>query len=84
VTLDLNDCTFHGPALMAPFLYNGMTLDLPAGIDAVWDRLRAGLRSGGEQRVHTYVTMRLAAALGYARPLRQASVTTREGPEDGG
>ena len=55
-----------------------------SGVEAEWDGLRASLRTGGAQRVHQHVTTKLASTFGYGRPLRQHSVSTREGQEDGG
>jgi hypothetical protein len=86
MTLDLADCVLGGSALTAPFLRDGLgrIVDLPTGIETIWDWLRASLRQGGAQRVHLHVTAKLARTLGYDRPRRQDKVTTREGQEDGG
>jgi hypothetical protein len=86
VTLDLDDCILSGSAMTAPFLRDGLAqvVDLRRGVEICWDMLRGSLRSGGVQRVHQTVTANLAAVFGYARPLRQAAVITREGQEDGG
>ncbi|HQT75441.1 MAG: hypothetical protein B7Z80_00190 [Rhodospirillales bacterium 20-64-7] len=84
MTLDLADCAFSGPALPEPFLRTGLELTASAGLEATWDNLRVGLRSGGEHRVHTFITTRITTALGYARPVRQAPMMTREGAEDAG
>lgn len=84
MTLDLGDCTFSGAALPAAFLQGGLALTPRADVEAVWDRFRIGLRGGGQQRVHTSVTARLAAVLGYGHPVQQQPVSTREGKEDGG
>jgi len=84
--LDLDDCVLTGSAMTAPFLHDGLArvLDLPSGIEPGWNALRGSLRGGDAQRVHQYVTTKLAVALGYDRPQRQDPVTTREGAEDGG
>jgi hypothetical protein len=86
VILDLDDCTLAGPAMTEPFLREGLApmANLRFGGEVDWDMLRASLRGGGAQRVHQHVTTKLASAFGYGRPLRQHSVTTREGREDGG
>ncbi|HYZ23994.1 MAG TPA: hypothetical protein VE690_17740 [Rhodopila sp.] len=82
--LDLSDVTFHGPALPAPFLRDGLVLPPQPGLQAAWDSIRPKLRSGGAQRVHASVLVPLASALGYTIPARQPAVTTREAKEDGG
>lgn len=84
--LDLEDCVLAGPAMTASFLHQGLArvIELPGEIDTDWDGLRAGLRRGGAQLVHRHVTLQLARALGYGRVVRQDSVTTRDGQEDGG
>jgi hypothetical protein len=86
VTLDLDDCVLSGSALTEQFLRDGLAhVARPrSGTAAEWNMLRGSLRSGGAQRVHQHVTTPLAAAFGYAGPLRQHPVATREGPEDGG
>jgi len=91
--LELEDCILSGAAMTLPFLRHqlGTVLArhglLPPRVDAGWDRLRhslCGLRRGGALRVHQHVTVELAKSLDYDPPVRQASVSTREGPEDGG
>jgi hypothetical protein len=86
MTLDLADCTLAGSAMTAPFLHDGLAriLKLPDEIDPGWQALRGSLRGGGAHRVHQHVTAKLASAFGYGRPLRQDTVSTREGQEDGG
>ena len=63
MTLDLEDCVLTGSAITQPFLRDGLAqmLDLRQGIDDGWDALRQSLRGGGTQRVHQYVTTRLAS-----------------------
>jgi hypothetical protein len=84
--LDLEDCILAGSAITAPFLRDGLARVLDLGRDAAdgWESVRLSLRIGGAERVHRHVTMKLASAFGYGRPVRQSDVTTREGPEDGG
>jgi hypothetical protein len=82
MTLDLADVVLSGSAITPAFLHDGLASALDRqGLLAVttgpeWDALR---RSGHQQTV-----VRLAAALGYRRPLRQDAVVTRDGAEDGG
>jgi hypothetical protein len=86
VTLDLDDCVLVGSAMTGSFLRDGLAhvANVATGVEAEWDGLRASLRIGGAQRVHQHVTTKLASTFGYGRPLRQHSVSTREGQEDGG
>ena len=79
MTLDLDDCILSGSAVTAPFLREGLAelVDLPD--DAGWDAVRDAFGSNVQRMMG-----KLAAALGYGRPLRQGSVATREGEEDGG
>jgi hypothetical protein len=86
MTLDLDDCVVVGSALTSAFLRDGLAraTELPHGLQTIWDTLRKSLRRGGSQRVHQHVTTKFSIAMGYGRPSRQAAVTTREGPEDGG
>ncbi len=81
MTLDLDDCVLSGSAFTAAFLRDGLAQAADvAGVDGTgWDGLRGTLR-GGVQRI----TAKLAVALGYARPVRQEAVATRDGDEDGG
>jgi len=80
--LDLDDCVLSGSAITAPFLRDGLLL--PQDVTSGWDAFRKSLRSGGVERVHQHVTVKLAGAFGYDRPRRQDPVSTREGAEDGG
>nr|WP_294560818.1 N-6 DNA methylase [uncultured Rhodopila sp.] len=79
MTLELDDCILTGSAVTTPFLREGLVevVALPDG--SGWDKVRDAL-GGGVPRMMG----RLAAALGYRRPVRQDSVTTRDGEEDGG
>ena len=79
MTLDLEDCILSGSAVTAPFLREGLARVVELPDDTGWDAMRGAL-GGGVQRM----MVRLAAALGYGRPVRQGSVTTRDGEEDGG
>ena len=90
MTLDLSDCSFAGPAFPAPFVRFelGEWLTklglLPA--TSAWKPFRQQLRSadGGVQRVCNHVVAPLAPCLGFAPPVRQDDIMTREGAEDGG
>jgi hypothetical protein len=86
VTLDFDDCVLVGSAMTETFLREGLAqvANVSSGVEAGWDGFRASLRIGGAQRVHQHVMTKLASAFGYGRPLRQHSVSTREGQEDGG
>jgi hypothetical protein len=79
VTLDLDDCILSGSAVTAPFLREGLAqvMDIPDA--ARWDAVRDALGSGVQRMM-----VRLGAALGYGRPVRQGCVATRDGEEDGG
>jgi hypothetical protein len=81
VTLDLDDCVLSGSAFTAAFLRDGLARAVDVGrVDgAGWDGVRGALR-GNVQRM----TAKLALALGYGRPVRQDTVATRDGDEDGG
>jgi hypothetical protein len=95
MTLDLSDCSFHGPALPAPFV----RFELPGLLDKMglftdqhgrqferdWTALHRQLRSsGGPQSICMHVIAPLARRLGFNRPLPEDPVMTREGAEDGG
>lgn len=95
MTLDLSDCTFSGPALPPLFVRFELTdLLWKLGLlterrekrfERNWTALRRQLRSsGGPEGVCRHVMAPLAQNLGYAPPLRQDQVVTREGAEDGG
>ena len=88
--LDLSVCSFSGPAFPEPFvrfdLGDHLTkLGLLPG-PSVWPSFRQQLRfaGGGAQRVCKQVVAPLALCLGFAPPVRQDAVVTREGTEDGG
>ncbi len=90
MTLDLSDCSFSGPAFPEPFVRFGLAeyltkLSLLPG-SSVWQPFRQQLRfpGGGAQRVRKHVVAPLALCLGFAPPVRQDDVVTREGTEDGG
>jgi hypothetical protein len=84
VIFDLDDCSLSGSALTAPFLRDGLAqvLKPEQPVMAGWDTLRGSLGSIG--RGHQRIIMQLARALGYTRAIRQSSVPTRDGQEDGG
>jgi hypothetical protein len=95
VTLDLQDCSFFGPALPEPFVRFELAAQLtrlgllPTGhgwnFERDWSVLRRQLRSsGGQQSVCQHVVAPLAQRLGFDPPARQGEVATREGTEDGG
>ncbi len=86
-----------GPALGAGFLHHDIGPVLrrlgivpPDGptLAAAWSALATRLRrlgdTGGPRHVLNQVIAPLATALGYADPVRQDPVATREGTEDGG
>nr|WP_294504539.1 DNA methyltransferase [uncultured Rhodopila sp.] len=77
--LELDDCILSGSAVTAPFLRDGLAEVVALPNDSGWESVRDAL-GGGVQRMMG----KLAAALGYGRPVRQVSVTTRDGQEDGG
>jgi hypothetical protein len=90
MTLDLSNCSFSGPAFPEPFVRSGLSdhltkLGLLPG-SAVWQLLQQQLRfaGGSAQRVCKQVVVPLAQCLGFAPPVRQEDVITREGTEDGG
>ncbi len=72
--------------MTAPFLRDGLArvCDLGNGIVPGWDTLREALRGDKARREPKRFIARLAGSLGYGPGSRQASVTTRDGPEDGG
>ncbi|MGE0222248.1 MAG: hypothetical protein AB7S57_03225 [Acetobacteraceae bacterium] len=97
MTIEPHDCVLNGSALTETFLRHelGHVLArlglLPApnrALAAAWRTLRQHLdrlgRSAGPQRVRQHVLAPLAPVLGYASPVRQTAVATREGTEDGG
>jgi hypothetical protein len=95
VTLELGDCTFHGPALPEAFIRYELAAHLGRlgllsnttgkAFERSWDTLRRQLRSGGgPQSVCNHVLAPLAERLGFGAPQRQPELTTREGHEDGG
>ncbi|HTI79451.1 MAG TPA: hypothetical protein VL614_03265 [Acetobacteraceae bacterium] len=90
MTLDLSDCSFAGPALPEPFVRFDLgehltKLGLLPGA-SVWGPFRQQLRfaGGGAQRICKQVVAPLALCLGFAPPVRQDDVVTREGAEDAG
>ncbi|MBV9248621.1 MAG: hypothetical protein JO227_05165 [Acetobacteraceae bacterium] len=97
MTLDLRDVSLSGPALPEPFVRFelagllarlGLLPPSNPALEQTWSKLRRTLGglggSGGPQRVHNHVIAALADSLGFARPIRQQQIATREGPEDGG
>jgi hypothetical protein len=95
MTLDLSDCTFHGPALPQPFVRFELSnllgkLGLLANqhgksFERNWVALRRGLRpTGGPQNICKHIIAPLAQHLGFDPPRRDEPVMTREGSEDGG
>jgi hypothetical protein len=82
--LDLDDCSLSGSALTAPFLRDGLAqvLKLEQPVIPGWDILRGAQYGPG--RAQQRIVVKVAHALGYTRAVRQDSVTTREGQEDGG
>jgi hypothetical protein len=98
VNLDLQDCTFLGPALPGPFVRFELTAQLAKlglllaaqsrDIERDWASLRRQFRPSGAmvgpQSVCNHVIAPLAQRLGYDRPVRQNEIATREGLEDGG
>src|SRR3954463_8511591 len=94
MTLDLDDTALGGTALTPLFLRfelgallarRGLLVppDMPAW-HAWRARVRGGGRLAGPLHVHNHVIAPLAPCLGYAVPVRQSPVQTREGAEDGG
>jgi hypothetical protein len=79
MSLDLRDCLLSGPALTEAFLREGLPVAPEA--DRVWPELRSALMRSRPDR---NVIRPLLTALGHGRPVRQASIVTREGEEDGG
>lgn len=73
--MDLHDCELAGPAITEAFLRDGLNavLDQAGAVDTQWNIPRGTLQ-----------LPKLASAFGYGRPIRQDTVTTREGQEDGG
>ncbi|HVC60598.1 MAG TPA: hypothetical protein VND19_09595 [Acetobacteraceae bacterium] len=97
MTLDLHECSASGPGLPEAFLrfelgeVLGRLGLLPKSgrlFEQGWDMVRRQVRAlggaGGPLRVTNHIIAPLAPRLGYGTPQRQAAVTTREGPEDGG
>ncbi len=98
MNLDLHDCRFVGPALPEPYVRFELTAHLAKlGLLATaeervrekdWIALRRHFRltgaSSGPQRVCNHIIVPLVGRLGFDLPLRQDSVPTREGMEDGG
>ena len=69
-----------------PFLSDGLAAvtAISTDLELQWGAIPLSIRTGGADRVLRSVTTSLATSLGYRRPMRQGSVATREGPEDGG
>jgi hypothetical protein len=95
LTLDLRDCTFSGPAFPEPFVRYELSATLTrlgllhdhgrTELERNWSSLRRQLRSvAGPQSVCNHVLAPLGERLGFAAPLRQPEVATRECIEDGG
>ena len=94
MNLDLADCSLSGSAISPPFLQQELAHVLgrlglltpapPNEWDAFRRKLAAVGRAAGSVKVHTHVIAPLAARLGYGKPERWNTVTTREGQEDGG
>ncbi|HEY8290433.1 MAG TPA: hypothetical protein VIG49_14265 [Acetobacteraceae bacterium] len=91
--LDLHDCSAHGSAFTEPFLRfelgnllarHRLLSTPPDGWDAVRRKLNALGGAAGPLRVFNHVITPLAPHLGYAAPVRQEDVATREGAEDAG
>ncbi len=82
MSLDLRDCMLSGPALTEAFLREGLAVAPEAA--RAWPDLRSALMRPRGQQVHRDVMRPLLTALGHGRPVRQASIVTREGAEDGG
>ncbi len=95
MTWDLGDCILAGPALPEPFVrfelhtvLEKRALLVSRHADRCWNEIRPRLatlgRTAGPLRVHNHLVAPLAHALGYAAPIRQDPVETREGAEDAG
>jgi hypothetical protein len=89
-----SDCQFIGPLLTPGFVAHALPALLsrhnlcPRELEAAWGRVQRGLRDfgsiGGPIRVLHCIVEPIAAAFGYREILREPSIETREGAEDGG
>ena len=95
VTLDLQDCTFTGPALPEPFVGFELAGQLTRlgllsntqdkAFEQDWGALRRQFRSsGGPQSLCNHIIAPLATRLGFDPPAQEDEVSTREGMEGGG
>ena len=95
MTLDLQDCTFTGPALPEPFVGFELAGQLTRlgllsntqdkAFERDWGALRRQFRSsGGPQSLCNHIIAPLATRLGFDPPAQEDEVSTREGMEGGG
>ncbi len=97
MSLDLHECTASGPGLPESFLRfelaglldkRGLLPRSGRSFEQGWDAVRRQVRAlggaGGPLRVANHILAPLAPYLGYGMPLRQETVATREGLEEGG
>ena len=97
MSLDLHDCSTHGPALPGPFLRfelpellakRGLLPKSDRQFEQAWQSLRRQIRAlggaGGPLRVNNHIVAPLAPILGFAALQKPDPVATREGPEDAG